>query len=123
MFFPPVPMATTIDGIRYSGLSVEPNPSGALLSGGTVRLADPAQPAAYVDVSLSNWQIADGRPTSGSATVSGKDTTRCIVNVQQTNANGVVYTVTIERDGTPVASYTVVATYTNGTPSYAIAPI
>ena len=115
-------MATTIDGIRFSDLQVEPTATGSLLNGGTVRLAAPAQPGVYVEVALSNWQIADGRPTAGSATVSGSGPIRHLVNVQDTSADRVVYSVVVDQGGVPLAAYTVVATYANGTASYSIAP-
>ncbi len=116
----------TIDGLRITGLDTLSVTDAAnySLANVTLRRAHWAAPAAYVDMSFSDWGVVNGRPGINSMADIEVPGSRISIIVRSSSASTVVYEVNALVNGA-VASYTVTASYPagGGAPSYTVAAI
>lgn len=115
----------TAGGARYQGLSgVTTSGTGSYRIGsGTVRTGHWTNSNTYVDLSLSSWQVSNGRPAPGSRATLTAGQGSIDITVASSSTESVTFTVSITVNGV-ATHYLVTASYPggSGTPTYNAVP-
>lgn len=112
-------------GKRYTGVTgvTVSDASNYSIAGSTVRTSHWSNTTTYVDLNLTQWQVVNGRPATGSTATVSAGSGSVSVRVTSSSTSSVVYAVALTLNGS-TTNYTVTATYPQGggAPTYVATP-